>query len=258
LTLLVGGSTRSPLVSKFLSETFGFKPEATVDPDLSVVRGAAIQAGVLSGVLGENAIILTDICPYSLSTEVLGDMGFGFGGTYCDFIIKRNTMLPAEASKMYFTSFDNQTKVHVTAYQGESRDPDENYLLNCFELSGIPRAKAGKEQINIRFEYDLNGILTVSAENVSTGKSAEITVNTAEMGKNLDLSKWKDSSLAKNYRQIINKADRLVKVYEEEAVEVEATVNELKKALVLGWESAVINKMKMSLSDAIEFLEEDF
>jgi molecular chaperone DnaK len=223
LTLLVGGSTRIPLVSKFLDETFGITPESAVDPDLAVVRGAAIQAGVLSGTLGENAIILTDICPHSLSTEALMSIGYDIKEVLCDILINRNTTLPASASKIYITSRDNQSKVHITAYQGESIFPDENYMLNCFELSGIPKAKAGKEQINIRFEYDLNGILTVSAEIVSTGKSATVIVDTSQMGRNLDLSKWVDVPDARKYRQIIKKAERLVKVYgTEESEEVNA------------------------------------
>jgi molecular chaperone DnaK len=258
LMLLVGGSTRIPLVSRFLEETFGLAPESAVDPDLAVVRGAAIQAGVLSGVLNENAIVLTDICPYSLSTDTLMDIGYGEKELFCDIIIKRNTTLPAAASKMYMTSYDYQTKVHVTAYQGESADPEENYLLNCFELSGIPKAKANKEKINIRFEYDLNGILTVSAEIVSTGKSATVTVNTSQMGQNLDLSKWKDMPEAKRYRQIINKAARLVKLHGEKAADnVEAAADELKKALVMGWEFVILEKWKNKLLDAIDDLEEE-
>jgi len=261
LTLLVGGSTRIPLVSKFLNEIFGITPESAVNPDLAVVRGAAVQAGVLSGVLSENAIILTDICPYSLSTAVLMDFsfdGFDFNDLVCDIIIKRNTTLPAAASNVYSTSADNQTKVHVTVYQGESSDPEENYLLNCFELSGIPKAKANKEKINIRFEYDLNGILTVSAEIISTGRSAAVTINTSDMGKNLDLSKWKETPNAKRYRQVISKAERLVKVHGmKTAGYVDAAVNELKKALVMNWSDAVTEKMKINLMDAIGELEDD-
>jgi molecular chaperone DnaK len=257
LTLLVGGSTRIPLVSEFLKETFGIEPESASDPELAVVRGAAIQAGVLSGVLGENAIVLTDICPYSLSTEVLLSAEFGGRATFCDTLIRRNTTLPAAASKVYYTSYDYQTKVHITAYQGESLIPAENYLLNKFELSGIPKARANKEGINICFEYDLNGILTVSAEVVSTGKSAAVTVDTAEMGKNLDLSKWKEASSARRYRSIINKADRLVKVHGNvSGVEVEAAANELKKALILNWDAPVIDRLKSDLDDAVEELEE--
>ena len=258
LTLLVGGSTRIPLVPQFLRETFGITPEAAVDPDLAVVRGAAIQAGVLSGVLKENTIVLTDVCPYSLSTEALIGPEFSNRDTYCDIIIERNTTLPTAVSKMYTTSRDNQTKVQITAYQGESLDPDENYLLNSFELSGIPKAKATREKINIRFEYDLNGILTIQAEIVSTGKSATVTVDTSQMGKNLDLSKWKDSSVARKYRQIIQKAERLIKVHgEDKSGNVEAAANELKKALVMNWEGPVIEQMKFRLEDAIHDLEEE-
>jgi len=258
LTLLTGGSARIPLVSKFLEETFKFTPEPAADPDLAVVRGAAIQAGVLSGVLRENAIVLTDICPYSLSTEVLMHLGIGsFMETFCDVLIKRNTTLPAVSSKIYSTVGDYQTKVHITAYQGESIIPDENYLLNCFVLSGIPKAKAGKEEVNIRFEYDLNGILTISAEIVSTGKSATVTVNTLEMGKNLDLSKWKEAHGAPRYRKIINKADRLVKVHGNVSARVvDAAANELKKALVMDWDEAIAENLKNELSYAIDELEE--
>jgi len=209
-------------------------------------------------VLNENAIVLTDICPYSLSTEALVNMGFGHDELICDTIIKRNTTLPAAASKIYSTSHDNQTRVHITAYQGESLDPGENYLLNSFELSGIPKAKANKEKINIRFEYDLNGILTVQAEIVSTGKSATVTVDTSQMGKNLDLSKWKDVPAARKYRQIINKAERLAKVHGYEASgDVRAAADELKKALVMNWDYVIIEKLKAILTDAIDDLEEE-
>jgi len=256
LTLLVGGSTRIPLVSRFLDEIFGITPESAVDPDLAVVRGAAIQAGVLSGTLSENAIVLTDICPYSLSTEALNDSSLDEEDTYCDILIRRNTTLPVTATKIYATTHDDQTRAHIFAYQGESPDPAENYLLNCFELSGIPKAKARREKINIRFEYDLNGILTVQAEIVSTGKSASVTVNTTEMGKNLDLSKWKLAPAARRYRQVINKAERLVKLHGGEAADsVEAAARELKKAIVMDWEEPMIEKMKFRLLDAIDDLE---
>jgi molecular chaperone DnaK len=263
MTLLVGGSTRIPLVSQFLEEKFGLFPESAVDPDLAVVRGAAIQAGVLSGVLSENSIVLTDICPYSLSTDTLPSDWTSKDDVFCDILIKRNTTLPAAASKIYSTSYDNQTKVHVTAYQGESENPKENYLLNTFELGGIPKARAHKEKINICFEYDLNGILTVSAEIVSTGNSAAVTVDTLKMGKNLDLLKWKDAPNAKRYRQIINKADRLIKIHENETetggliAEIKNSADELKKALVMKWEYVITEKLKYGLEEAIDNFEED-
>jgi hypothetical protein len=100
--------------------------------------------------------------------------------------------------------------------------------------------------------------LTVSAEIVSTGKSAEVTVNTSQMGKNLDLSKWKDLPDARKYRQIISKVERLVKVHENEDTDhIEAAANELKKALVMNWDHAIIEKLKDDLLDAIDDLEKE-
>ncbi|MCL2285906.1 MAG: Hsp70 family protein [Firmicutes bacterium] len=256
LVLLVGGSTRTPIVASFLEEHYGFKPESSIDADLAVVRGAAIQAGVLSGVLGEDTIVLTDICPYSLSTAVLRSTGFIRVGLYCDILIPRNTTLPAEFSKLYRTSSDNQTEVHISAYQGESEVPEENYLLNQFVLSGIPKGKAGKEKINIKFAYDLNGILKVSAEIASTGKTAAVAVNTAEVGENMDLTAWKSADAVNKYRKIINKADRLIKIHGEAADEIETAANELKKGLILNWDAGILEKLESDLIDAIDLLEE--
>ncbi|MCL2378436.1 MAG: Hsp70 family protein [Defluviitaleaceae bacterium] len=258
MVLLVGGSTRIPLVGAFLEKIFGKLPETVIDPDLAVVRGAAIQAGVLGGYLGENAIVLTDICPYSLSTGTLRRVSTGFfveHQEFCDILIPRNTTLPASESQIYQTASDNQQVVHVTTYQGESDDPDENELLNTFVLSGIPKGKAGKETINIRFEYDLNGILKVTAEIVSTGKSATMTVNTEETGKSVDLSRWKDAPFARTYRTILNKADRQVKLHGDDASAIEVVSNRLKKALILGWDMDVCEDLKKQLASEIEDIE---
>ncbi|MCL2617989.1 MAG: Hsp70 family protein [Defluviitaleaceae bacterium] len=255
LVLTVGGSTRIPYVSSFLLRNFGFVPEAASDPDMAVVRGAAIQAGVLSGMLPENAIVLTDICPYSLSTGVLRHSGF-LSFIACDTIIPRNTVLPALRTKMYTTSYDYQSKVHITAYQGESEEPGENLLLNTFALSGIPRGKAGREDINISFEYDLNGILIVSAEVASTGKSATVTVDTSQVGGNLDLSLWGKSPLAKKYRKIVAKSERLAKIHGSNAADVENAAGKFKRALVLEWDEDIVDRLARELSDAIEDLED--
>ena len=254
LILLVGGSSRIPCVASFLSKTFGSIPRIGDNADLAVVRGAAIQAGVLGNVLNENAIALTDVCPYSLSTDVLVGNSF-FGEVICDILIPRNSTLPAEVSKSYSTSNDDQTSVAVMAFQGESTIPDENILLNSFYLGDIPKGRAGKESINVTFAYDLNGILTISAEVISTGKSTTITVDTAIAGENLDLSLWKQSPNAKKYRKLITKTERLLKVHGDEARHVEVCLNELKRALVLEWEADVTNTMADRLEDAIEEFE---
>lgn len=255
IALLVGGSTRIPFVSAWLEDAYGFLPESAVDPDLAVVKGAAIQAGVLSGVLSENAIVLTDVCPYSLSTKTLTHIGFNLKTHICDVIIPRNTTLPAAASKIYQTAADDQTCVHVTAYQGESDDPDENELLNTFVLDGIPKGKAGRQKINISLAYDLNGILAVSGQIVSTGKSVRVEVDTGRLGKNLDLNTWKDVPASNVYRKIINRADRLSKVHGDDAANVVAAAIQLKKALILGWESAIIADYENDLHQAIKELD---
>ena len=254
LTLLVGGSSRIPFVQRFLSEIFEFHPEIETDPDLAVVKGAALQAAALSGALGGDAIVLTDICPYSLSVKALDQLT---DFTYCDILIKRNSVLPSVVSRVYTTAEDRQDTVHISAYQGESHYPAENILLNSFELTGIPQARAGAEKINIQFEYDLNGILTVSAEILSTGKSATVKVDAAAMGQNLDLSKWQEAQNAHKFRRYIKKAERLAKICgEDDAEDILSLTNELKKSLVMGWEDSISEKLLTNLQMAIEILEE--
>ena len=258
LTLMVGGSTRIPLVKNFLEKQFGFTPAQATDPDLAVVAGAAIQAAVLDGILGENAVILTDICSYSLSTSALRykEDCDCCRELYCDILIPRNSTLPASASSMYRTAYDDQHMVHITAYQGESEEPNENYLLNKFVLSGIPKGRAGTQKINIEFEYDLNGILVVNAQIVSTGKIVTATIDTAGLGKGLDLSAWKDHPKAKDYRRFINKADRLAKIHGEDAQDLTSAADELKKALVLGWEDEVLRGLFRDLKNEIHVMED--
>ena len=258
LVLMVGGSTGIPLVSNFLHEIFGRSPDITVDPDLAVVRGAAIQAGVLAGTLSEDAIVLTDICPHSLSTKTVRNVGlFDIREPFCHILIPRNATLPAEVSEIYETASDNQTSVIVTAYQGESEEPEENILLGAFELAGIPGARAGKEKIKICFAYNLNGILDISAEILSTGKIAAATVDTAKSGKNVDLSLWPKASNAPKYKKVINKAERMLKLHGDDADRVKKTADDLKKALVLSWEKEVCDNLKRILEYEIEVLEDE-
>ena len=255
LVLLVGGSTRIPYVKNFLEDEYGFAPESSIDADLAVVRGAAIQAGVLSGVLGEDGIVLTDICPHSLSTSALTSDGLFSMDVRCCVIIPKNTVLPAEKSQLFYTIVDNQTSVRVKAYQGESDLPEENVLLGSFYLSGIPKSRAGKEAINLVFSYDLNGILDITANILSTGKTVNISVNTTEIGEDMDLSSWKKASVASKYRKSINKADRLVKIHGENADYVERASQDLKKGLVLGWDEEALDVFAQELKYAIDEME---
>ena len=255
MVLLVGGSTRIPLVMEFLNHVFGYSPAAAVDPDLAVVRGAALQAGVLSGNLGEDSIVLTDICSHSLSTMTLKDVSFGVREKNCDILIPRNTTLPAETSKIFQTADDYQTGVNVTAYQGESNVPEDNELIGAFFLDGVPKARAGKEKIRIHFSYDLNGILEVSAEIVSTGKSASVTVDTSKTGKQLNLENWASAPNIRGFKHIITKAERLIKLHGEISSSVEIAADNLKKALLLEWSKDICAIYKKELETAIEGLE---
>ena len=256
LVLLVGGSTRVPLVRDFLEDEYGFSPESAVDADLAVVRGAAVQAGVLSGAIGGGGIVLTDVCPHSLSAASLTADSEHRGDLRCKVIIPRNTVLPAERAETFFTAADNQTTVLVTAYQGESDMPDDNTLLGSFMMTGIPRARASKEAINIKFAYDLNGILNIGADVVSTGKSADITVDAAQAG-DADLSAWKKSPLAGTYRRLLNRADRLAKLRGRDARAVSAAAERLKRGLVLGWDGEALRAYADYLESDIEDLLED-
>jgi len=261
LVLLVGGSTKIPFVSRYITELVNFESSRLVDPDMAVVRGAAIQAGIIEGVLDENAIVLTDVCPYSLSTEVLEHPEPFLAFTRCDILIRRNTTIPVTVSKIYVTAHDDQTEVDVSVYQGESLVPKENIFLNKFMLSGIPKAKAHKEKIRVSFSYDLNGILAVTAEIVSTRVSAGITINTAEApvsrADERDPSKWTESPHAARYRMLINRAEkRLEKAdvnADERAADMSGALNELKLALAGGNnDTDYLDDLKDELLEAVK------
>ncbi|MDR1541495.1 MAG: Hsp70 family protein [Clostridiales bacterium] len=266
--LLVGGSTRIPFVSQFLSNTLNFEPKKFVDPDLAVVRGAAIQAGIIEGTLKDgDAIILSDVCPYSLSTEVLREGVFP--RVVCDILIKRNTTIPATVSKIYVTSHDYQTAVDVGAYQGESTELAENVFLDRFRLSGIPSDLAGKEQIKIIFSYDLNGILKVEAESVSnSGVKGSITINTANAGKKqeveiieADLNNWNSAPNASKYKNVIRRAEKLIEDEDGDngddlVIEnLKGALEELKMGLIHNLGDIELEDLKDNVLDVISELD---
>jgi len=248
LVLMVGGSTKVPLVADFLSDSLNFDPMRLIDPDMAVVRGAAIQGAIIDGALkDDNVIVLTDVCPYSLSTDVLKSFDPFMGPVLeCDILIGRNTTIPVTVSKIYHTVHDYQTCVEVKVYQGESEIPDENIFLNKFLLSGLPKARAGKEKVKIEFSYNLNGILDVSAESMSNRKKAGISINTSEMSEDIgehdselaDPADWIKSQYAPRYRTIIKRAEKLVASASNDDIELleelELMLHELKYELALG------------------------
>lgn len=248
--LLVGGTTKIPYVREFLETELGFTVKSHQDPVLSVVRGAAIEGGIIEGRYNEAALVLTDVAPYSLSTEVL--RRGALAGTYCDILIKRNKTIPTSVSKIYQTAHDHQSAVAITVYQGESEDPDENILLGDLTLKGIPKAKAGKEDIKITFSYDLNGLLVVEGEILSNGKSLIAEINTSNSAGEINPDDWVHSTQARKYRSVINKGEKILQTNLDDPDlfdDIQKTLVNLKRGLVLEQSAQLLDTFKDELLD---------
>jgi molecular chaperone DnaK len=239
LILLVGGSTRIPCVKKLVEDALGAVPRSLVDPDLTVARGAAIQAGLIEGSINNEDLVLTDVCPYTLGTAPLRDGLFGKQVVF-DPLIPRNTTIPTEKAKIYQTAGDYQTEVIIDVYQGESSNPDNNERLGEVHLTGIPPARRGKEQIEVSFGYDMNGILQVKASVVSTGKqvSSEISTTGVKAKPPLDLSKWEQAEGARQFRPLLRKAEKFILSDKDNGDDLSILVHRIKEALVLGKKEA--------------------
>ncbi|MDR2070144.1 MAG: Hsp70 family protein [Treponema sp.] len=235
IVLLVGGSTRIPCVRKVVEESLSAAAHSLIDPDLTVVRGAAIQAGLLDGAFTAADLVLTDVCPYTLGIAVLHE-SFYEEKLLFDPIIPRNTTIPVEKSKVYYPVEDYQTIVQIKAYQGDSSNPENNEYLGNVTLTGIPPAYRGKrEPIEVTFAYDVNGILQVKASVVSTGQtvSAEISTTGVKAKPPVDLAQWEKAEGAKRFRPAMRKAEKLIAEEYDEDGDLEILVRQIKEALLL-------------------------
>ena len=168
--VLVGGATKSPIIRRFVSKLFKMLPDTNINPDEAVALGAAIQGAMKERKDAIKEVILTDVCPFTLGTEVVRewDENRFENGVFCP-IIDRNTVIPASRTERLYTVRDNQNKIRVNVLQGESRFAANNLSLGEL-LIDIPAAKAGEEAVDVTYTYDINSLLEVEVKVVSTQK----------------------------------------------------------------------------------------
>jgi molecular chaperone DnaK len=213
--ILIGGPTRMPSVKKFVEDYIGKAVEGGIDPMEAVAKGAAVQAGVLGGDVQGKEILLLDVTPLTLGLETLGGVRTP--------LIDRNTTIPTSKSQTFSTAADNQTSVEVHVLQGEREFAKDNKSLGHFILDGIPPAPRGVPQVEVTFDIDANGILTVSAKDKATGKENKITIQGSSNLSKEDVERMKKEAEAhaaedrkrKETVDMRNQADTLISVSEK-------------------------------------------
>jgi molecular chaperone DnaK len=240
--VLVGGTTRIPLVIKTVEKIFGKKPKRDVDPMECVATGAAIQAGVLSGDIDKD-IVLLDVTPLTLSIETLGAVATS--------LIERNTTVPTKKSKIFSTAANNQPSVDINVLQGERSMASDNKSLGRFHLDGILPAPRGLPQIEVTFDIDVDGLLSVSAKDLGTGKEQSIRITGSTKLSDDEIERMKrdakeheeEDKKRKEKIEVRNTADALVystektveelkeKISSEDKEKIEEALKELREAL---------------------------
>ena len=248
--ILVGGSTRVPLVYETVTKELGKEPSREVNPDEAVAMGAAIQGGVLTGDV--NDIVLLDVTPLSLGLETLGGV--------MTTLIPRNTTIPTSKAEVFSTAADNQPAVDIHVLQGERSMAADNKTLGRFQLTNIPPAPRGVPQIEVTFDIDANGIVNVKAKDLGTNKEQSITITSstnltdeevekmrkeAEENKEADEKRKEEAEIKNEAEQMVFQTEKAIKdlgdkADKKEIEEAEDLIKDLKEAL----EDGDIDKIK--------------
>jgi molecular chaperone DnaK len=261
--ILVGGPTRMPIVQRFIEDYFGPKIERGIDPTECVAMGAAIQAAILAGDKEVKEVQLIDVTPLTLGIETLGGI--------MTPIIERNTAIPTSKSQIFTTAADNQTSVEIHVLQGERPMAADNKTLGRFILDGIPPAPRGVPQIEVTFDIDADGILTVKAKDKATGKEQQIVIKETKALSKEEIERMRKEAeqyaeidrKKKELAELKNQADSLIysanktlkdfadKIKDDDKKKIEEKIAELEKVMK-GNEADLIKKAMDELSLEIQ------